>query len=70
MRELLLAKAKEYGLKPTEFFDRVIRAKQRFGLVESCPCDITNPNRYCISPLCLADIERDGNCHCNAYRKI
>ena len=69
MREQLLAKAKEYGLKPTEFFDRVLRAKQRLGLVESCPCDITNPNRYCISPLCLSDIEKEGRCHCQCWCK-
>ena len=68
MREMLLAKAKEYGLEPTEFFDRVIKAKERFGLVEGCPCDKDNPERYCISPLCLSDIERDKHCHCNAYK--
>ena len=34
-----------------------------------CPCDADNPNRGCISKLCLSDIERDGLCHCRLMKK-
>lgn len=69
MREKLLELAKEHGLEPTEFFDRIAKAKERFGIELECPCDRGNPERYCISPLCLKDIERDNVCHCRMWCK-
>lgn len=35
-----------------------------------CPCDAMNENRYCISKQCRADIDNNGVCHCNCYKRI
>ena len=32
-----------------------------------CPCDESNPLRYCGSKLCRQDIETKGKCHCNLF---
>ena len=69
LKKQLLELAEKKGLQPTWFFDRIVRAKERFGLDFGCPCDKDNPKRYCISKLCLSDIKRDGHCHCNMWCK-
>ena len=68
VEDLLLKKASEYGLVPTEFFERVLKAKERGGLGIRCPCDPKNPERYCVSELCMKDIQEKGTCHCCAYK--
>ena len=37
------------------------------GDVKRCPCDAQNPERYCGSLRCLADIQNNGHCHCNLF---
>lgn len=69
VRESLLLLGESEGLEPTEFFDKILKAKEHFGLTNGCPCDRDNPSRYCISPLCKSDIEKNGTCHCNCWRK-
>lgn len=64
----LLQIAKEHGVEPTQYFERIVKAKERFGLGVLCPCDKDNKERYCISPLCMSDIEQKGTCHCCAYK--
>lgn len=62
----------ENGFEPTRHFDKIVRAKENFfGYIEwwKCPCDVKNPERFCISPLCKKDIEEKGYCHCNCYQK-
>lgn len=68
LKKQLLELAEKKGLQPTWFFDRIVKAKERFGLDFGCPCDKDNPKRYCISKLCFSDIKRDGECHCRAYQ--
>lgn len=58
-----------YDLKE-ENVRKVANAKSKlFGVNEwrRCPCDGTNPNRYCGSALCTKDIEENGICHCNLH---
>lgn len=69
IKSMLLRIAKDEGYKPTENFDKVIKAKERMGLRTGCPCDRGNPDRYCISPLCKSDIEKDGHCQCQMWCK-
>ena len=69
IKAMLLRLAKAEGYKPTEYFDKIVKAKERMGLRTGCPCDRGNPDRYCISPLCKSDIEKNGTCHCNCWRK-
>ena len=69
VKEKLLELAKQNGLEPTEHFEKLLKAKERGNLGFRCPCDPNNPDRFCISPLCLSDIETKGACHCNCWRK-
>ena len=34
-----------------------------------CPCDASNPDRYCGSAQCIADTVYQGHCHCNLFHK-
>lgn len=61
--------AKKYNLE-VKNKDKIIRAKMMLfagGDLKRCPCDAQNPNRYCGSLQCLADIWNDGHCHCNLF---
>ena len=49
-------------------FDKIVKAKERLGFDVKCPCDPSNEERYCISPLCLSDIKEKGTCHCRMWR--
>lgn len=68
LKEKMLELAEANGLQPTENFDRIVKAKMRFGIGLGCPCD-RNSERACISDKCKQDIERDGICHCRCYTK-
>jgi len=69
LKDELLNIAKEHGVEPTEYFERIVKAKERFGLSTRCPCDRDNKERYCISPLCMSDIDTFNTCHCQCWRK-
>ena len=69
LKEHLLALAEVNNLVPTAYFEKIVNAKEHFGLTLRCPCDRDNPERYCISDLCKADIERDKTCHCCCWMK-
>lgn len=68
---LIEQKAESHGFQLTKNLQAIARAKLRvFGVKDwtRCPCD-RNSDRGCISAHCLADIEKDGVCHCNLYTK-
>lgn len=68
--EKMMEKCNEYNLAPTKNIEKIARAKQMmFGEQEwfRCPCDGKNDKRFCISELCLSDVQKDGVCHCNCY---
>lgn len=68
----MLTKCHEAGFKPTLNATRIAKSKKMFfGDKEwmRCPCDRDNKDRFCISDLCKADIEKDGICHCRCYQK-
>lgn len=68
LREQMLDLCKSAGFEPTKNFDKIVAAKERFGIGLHCPCDKNNPDRYCISYQCALDTIRDGHCHCNCYK--
>ena len=50
--------------------DKITNAKLimfKDGDVHRCPCDASNPNRYCGSLLCLHDIIHNSHCHCQLF---
>lgn len=57
------------GVKLSEHADKIALAKSRMNNSRMCPCDAQNPDRYCISDLCMSDIKKNGKCHCGAYIK-
>jgi ferredoxin-thioredoxin reductase catalytic subunit len=63
-----LAEANGVGL--TKNFDKIVNAKDRFGIGLSCPCDKDNEARFCISKQCLQDIKETGRCHCNCFCEV
>lgn len=67
LREQMLSLCKTAGFEPTENFDKIVKAKERFGIGLGCPCD-RNSDRACISERCAREIMENGHCHCNAFR--
>lgn len=64
-------KAEASGLDLTQNLIAIARAKQRFFGILSwsrCPCD-KDSDRSCISSRCKEEIEKNGVCHCNLYKK-
>lgn len=65
-----IAKKHDFELKN---FDKIVNAKLMcFGGKNAdemmrCPCDSSNPNRYCGSAQCIADVVYKGHCHCNLF---
>lgn len=50
--------------------DKIINAKKLlFGGddMARCPCDANNPERYCGSYKCMADIYNNGHCECRLF---
>lgn len=49
-------------------FDKVMNAKKiMFDDMLRCPCDSNNPDRYCGSARCIADVVYKGHCHCSLF---
>lgn len=63
-------RAEEAGVEPTEFLERIAKARIRMHLdITVCPCAAQDTDRGCISAKCLREIEETGVCHCNCYRR-
>lgn len=60
-----IAKKYNFEIKNEE---KILRAKMMIfgdGDITRCPCDATNPNRFCGSALCIHDTIHNNHCHCN-----
>lgn len=62
--------ATKYGVEVTENARKVARAR----VLTNCPlnlciCDRNDPERGCISPKCMKEIETQNCCHCKCFRK-
>lgn len=63
-------RAEEAGVDPTEFLERIAKARIRMHLdITVCPCAAQDPDRGCISAKCLREIEETGSCHCCCFRR-
>ena len=50
--------------------DKILNAKLlifKDGNIHRCPCDADNPNRFCGSAQCIADVVYKGHCHCSLF---
>ena len=65
--------AKEHGYFVTPNLSRIAKAKLRFFGVDSwhrCPCyPPTDTEHGCGTVACSKQIEEDGVCHCNLFKK-
>lgn len=68
LKQEMLSLCYSAGFEPTENIDKIVKAKERFGIGLRCPCDRNNPERYCISRQCILDILEKGKCHCGCYK--
>lgn len=69
LRGLIKRIAKKFNLD-VKNRDKIIKAKLMIfanGDVKRCPCDAQNPERYCGSLRCLADIQNNGHCECRLF---
>ncbi len=51
-------------------FEKIARAKIMLfkdGDIHRCPCDADNPERFCGSARCIADVIYLGHCHCSLF---
>lgn len=66
----MLKAAAEAGVRPTENFEKVARARVRMGLKpDQCPCAPKEEGRGCIGPKCLQEIQETGRCHCHTFER-
>ncbi|MBQ9737902.1 MAG: hypothetical protein IJV75_00095 [Alphaproteobacteria bacterium] len=64
--------ADNIGFDLTDNVDKIIKAKLRFFGEENwrkCPCDRGNEERFCCSNQCQKDVNENGVCHCNMFKR-
>lgn len=69
--EILMKKiAKENGLELTENAYKIARFRERTQLpMDKCPCEQNAKDRGCIGSKCWEEINRDGICLCQCFKK-
>ncbi len=71
IEDSIITLAEQNGYNLSDNLKAIAKAKYRFFGVENwrdCPC-VKDGNHACISAQCKADIEKDGICHCNLYKR-
>lgn len=61
--------AKNNGFNVSKYADKIIMLKLRQKDWRDCPCDSSNPERFCCSQLCQSDVRAKGRCHCNLFER-
>ena len=68
-RSMIKRVAKKYNFE-VKNKNKIINAKLllfKTGNIKRCPCDADNPDRYCGSARCVADVVYKGHCHCSLF---
>lgn len=71
IKDSIVKMAEENGYDLTQNVEAIAKAKYRFFGVDNwrkCPC-VRDDEHACISKQCHIDIEKDGVCHCNLYKR-
>ena len=71
IEDSIITLAEQNGYDVTDNLTAIARAKFRFFGVDNwrdCPC-VKDGNHACGSKQCKEDIEKDGICHCNLYKR-
>lgn len=62
--------AVENNLELTDNAFNIARFRARTQMpMEKCPCEPNATNRGCIGEKCWDEINKDGVCHCNLFRR-
>ena len=62
-----IAKTHDFEVKNKS---KIVKAKMlifKNGDLKYCPCDANNPDRFCGSARCIADVVYKGHCCCNLF---
>ena len=63
--------AKDNNLELTENAFNIARFRARTQLpMDKCPCEQQATDRGCIGSKCWEEINRDGKCLCNCFRRV
>lgn len=65
----ICAIATALDFKVSDNISKIARLKAKMDDFRRCPCDKSNPHRYCGSRLCEDDTVGFGHCHCNLFLK-
>lgn len=71
IKDSIVKMAEQNGYDLTKNVEAIAKAKHRFFGVanwKKCPC-VQDDEHACISKQCHIDIEKDGVCHCNLYKR-
>lgn len=71
IKDSIVKMAEQNGYELTGNVEAIAKAKYRFFGVNdwrNCPC-VKDGEHSCISKQCHIDIEKDGVCHCNLYKR-
>jgi len=69
MRDRFEQMAKNVGASLSKNADKILAIKARAIDEFACPCYPDDKNHFCISPLCLQELNTNGKCHCGLFVK-
>lgn len=62
--------ARENDLGLTDNVQKIAKFRERTQMpMDKCPCDPKADDRGCIGEKCWDEINKDGVCHCNLFRR-
>jgi ferredoxin-thioredoxin reductase catalytic subunit len=69
MRKVFGEMAEDVGAKLSNNADKILAIKARAIDEYACPCYPNDINHWCISPLCMKELNTNGRCHCGLFVK-
>lgn len=69
MRKVFEEMAEDVGAKLSDNADKILAIKSRAIDEYACPCYPNDKWHWCISPLCMKELNTNGRCHCGLFVK-
>lgn len=61
--------AEQVGASLSQHADKILSIKSRAIDEYACPCYPNDKDHWCMSPLCLKELNEHGKCHCGLFVK-
>ena len=62
--------AMERGVVLTDNAEKIAKVRERLEIpLNVCPCARDDMDRGCISAKCMREIQEEGICHCQCYKR-